>query len=569
MARRNGQKETTLTKAKAACRPAMATVFLISLFINLSMLTLPLFSMQLYDRVLSSGNQNTLLFLAFIAVFFLVIFGILDYARSGILLRLSIRFEDALKEPLFNTLYRTDANGSAALAQQAMRDANTMRDTIGSSTVSALFDLPWTPLFVVLCFALHPLLGTVALIGVIVLFGLAVTNEMLTHKKLAETGEHAGACASFIGSVFPSRDSMRSLGMGNTLRDRWIAMQDDATNASTTAGERAAAIQSVSKSARFIVQMALLTFGAWLAIEREITPGVMLAASIIMGRALAPVEQVVGQWRRIVGYRQAEARLSRLFLAADQPSSTTDLPKPKGHVRVEKVTIAAVQGGKPVVMGADFSLSAGQSLAIVGASGSGKSTLARALVGSGSPISGAVRIDNASLAQWDLNHLGKHIGYVAQDIHLLEGTIAQNIGRFTNAASDDIIAAAKEACVHDAILRLPEGYETQLGNGGIGLSGGMRQRVALARALFGNPCLVVLDEPNSNLDEEGDRAFTNSVTNMKAAGRTLIVVTHRPHILQHLDNLLVMGMGRQIAFGPRQDVITRMRGNKVAAVQNH
>ena len=217
-------------------------------------------------------------------------------------------------------------------------------------------------------------------------------------------------------------------------------------------------------------------------------------------------------------------------------------------------------------MGVDFTLAAGQSLAIVGASGSGKSTLARALVGAGTPVSGAIRIDEAALTQWDIDRLGKHIGYVAQDIDLLEGTIAQNIARFSETTSEAVVAAAKEACVHEAILRLPEGYETKLGNGGIGLSGGMRQRVALARALFGDPCMVVLDEPNSNLDEEGDRAFTNSVANMKAAGRTLIVVTHRPPILQHLDHLLVMGMGRQIAFGPRQDVITRMRGNKVAAV---
>lgn len=566
MARRNGQMETALTKAKAACRPAMATIFIISLFINLSMLTLPLFSMQLYDRVLSSGNHNTLLFLALIAVLFLVMFGILDYARSGILLRLGVRFEEKLKAPLFNALFHMDSNGSAATAQQAMHDANAMRDTIGSSAVSALFDLPWTPCFVILCFALHPLLGTVSLIGVLVLFALAVANEILTHKKLAQSGERAGASASFIGSVFSDKDAMRSLGMGDTLRSRWTTMQDEATNASTVASERAAAIQSISKSARFIIQMALLTFGAWLAIEREISPGVMLAASIIMGRALAPVEQVVSQWRRIVGYRQADARLNRLFRAAAQADRMTELPRPKGHVRVEKATISAVHGGKPVVTGADFALEAGQSLAIVGASGSGKSTLARALVGSGSPISGAVRIDNASLTQWDIDQLGKHIGYVPQDIDLLEGTIAQNIARFTDASSDEIIAAATEACVHDAILRMPEGYETKLGNGGIGLSGGMRQRVALARALFGNPCLVVLDEPNSNLDEEGDRAFTKSVANMKDAGRTLIVVTHRPHILQHIDNLLVMGMGRQIAFGPRQDVITRMRGNKVAAV---
>lgn len=566
MARRTQHSETALTKAKAACRPALTTVFVLSLFINLSMLTLPLFSMQLYDRVLSSGNHNTLIFLALIAALFLVVFGVLDYARTGILLRLALRFEDALKAPLFDTLFRMDGKGSSSTAQQAMRDAQAIRDTIGSTAISTLFDLPWTPFFVVLCFALHPLLGTVSLIGVVVLFALAVANELLTHRKLVETGEHTAATASFAGSVFADQDTMRSLGMGDTLRKRWTDLQDKASNASTMAGERAAAIQSVSKSTRFIVQMALLTFGAWLAIEREISPGVMLAASITMGRALAPVEQVVAQWRRIVGFRQADARLSQLFGAASAAPTATGLAKPKGHIRVEKAAIPAVRGGKPVVMGAEFALEAGQSLAVVGASGSGKSTLARALVGSATPVSGAIRIDDASLTQWDIDRLGKHIGYVPQDIDLLEGTIAENIARFTGSTTEEIIAAGKEADVHEAILRLPDGYQTRLGNGGIGLSGGMRQRVALARALFGDPSVVVLDEPNSNLDEEGDRAFTNSVANMISAGRTLIVVTHRPSILQHLDYLLVMGMGRQIAFGPRQDVITRMRGNKMAAV---
>lgn len=566
MARRTRHAASALTRAKAACRPALTTVFVLSLFINLSMLTLPLFSMQLYDRVLSSGNHNTLIFLALIAVLFLVIFGILDYVRSGILLRLGLRFEDALKRPLFDTLFRMDSKGDSSAAQQALSDAQTMRDTIGSTAVAALFDLPWTPLFVMLCFALHPLLGTVSLIGVVILFVLAVTNELLTHRKLAETGEHAATNASFSGSVFTNQDAMRSLGMGDTLRQRWITVQDKASNASAVAGERAVAVQSASKSARFIIQLALLTFGAWLAIEREISPGVMLAASIIMGRALAPVEQVVAQWRRIVGFRQADARLRQLFATTESGAATTDLARPQGHIRVEKAAIPAVSGGKPVIMGVDFALAAGQSLAIVGASGSGKSTLARALVGSCTPISGAIRIDNAAFAQWDISRLGKFIGYVAQDVDLLEGTIAENIGRFREATMEEIVAAANEACVHDAILRLPEGYETKLGNGGLGLSGGMRQRVALARALFGDPCLVVLDEPNSNLDEEGDRAFTNSVSNMTAAGRTLIVVTHRPQILQHLDYLLVMGMGRQIAFGPRQDVIRRMRGNKMAAV---
>lgn len=557
---------TPLVEAKRACYPALIAVFALSLFINIAMLTLPLFSMQLYDRVLSSGNLNTLIFLALIAAFFLVLSGILDYARAGILVRAGHIFDERLRGPLFNTLFHSSTQSSPAHAQQYLREAQAMRDTISSGAVSTLFDLPWTPFFVVLCFALHPVLGTVSVVGVIVLFLLAVVNELATGKMYAATAEHGARANNFIGSVFASRDAARGLGMGETLAARWSRISDDAAHSGTLAGERGAAVQAVTKTSRFMVQMAILAFGAWLAVEREISPGVMLASSIIMGRALAPVEQIVAQWKRIFGFRSSDKRLATLFVENMILERRTDLPAPTGHLAVEQVMVSVKPGMQPTVIGVDFELPAGQSLAIVGASGSGKSTLARALVGANYTVSGDIRLDGAALTQWNSDALGKHIGYVPQDVELIEGTVAENIARFTDAAPEDIIKAAKEACVHDVILRLPDGYETRIGHGGLGLSGGMRQRVALARALFGGPAMVVLDEPNSNLDEEGERALVKSVQFMKQEKRTVVLVTHRPQILAHVDNLLVMGLGRQIAYGPRDEVIANMRGNKVAAV---
>ena len=553
----------------AACSnnvSALAAVFTMSFFANLSMLALPLYSMQLYDRVLSSESENTLFFLTLIAAMFLLVFGVLDYVRAGILARAGIRFEDTLNNPLFDRLFRTDSVRSSSDAQQYLRDAQTMRSTISGGTVSTLFDLPWTPLFVVLCFGLHSVLGCIALVGVLLLVGLAVANELLTGQKIAHSLAQAGAANAFVGSTFRGREAAIALGMGGALRDHWNRMQGAAQDANAISIERAASIQAATKSIRYLIQIALLCAGAWLVIQREVSPGVMLASSIIMGRALQPVEQIVAHWKGIVAFRNSYARVRAIFDKLDVPHDRTALPAPKGSISVENVAVCAMPGIQPTVMGVSFQLEAGDTLAIVGASGSGKSTFAKSLVGARPIFSGTIRMDGAAYDQWGGDDLGQHIGYVPQDIELFAGTVAVNIARMTKGKSEDIIAAAKEACVHEAILKMPNGYETFIGPAGEGLSGGMRQRVALARALYGNPKLVVMDEPNSNLDEDGEQAFARSVEKMKAANRTVVVVTHRPQILRHLNKLLVMGLGRQIAFGDREEVMGRMRGNKVAAL---
>jgi PrtD family type I secretion system ABC transporter len=554
-----------LAMIRRSCRGATMVVFLLSVVVNLSMLTLPLYTMQLFDRVLSSGNQNTLLFLAMIAAFFLVLSGVLDFARSGIQLRIGQRCAVTLREQVFKACF---ANGASTnLAQQAMADTRAATEVMTAGVLATIFDLIWTPFFVLLCYVIHPVLGHVALASVVVLFLLAVINERITSGRLASANAAHAEASGHLNAAFDGREAARGLGMGSALEERWTASLTACDRDSMIANERAAAIQSMTKTSRLLVQAALMSAAAWLAIQQEISASVIIASSIIMGRALAPVEQIVGHWKRIIAYRGASQRLSVLLATTDQVAHRTDLPRPSGELEVSGLAVAPTRGSRPVIAGIAFKLEAGQSLAIVGASGSGKSTLARSLVGALPVKAGEIRLDHATLDQWMPDTLGQHLGYVPQSVSLLEGTIAENIARFTEATSETIIAAAKEAGVHEAILRLPDGYQTQLGPNGTGLSGGMQQRVALARAVFANPCLVVLDEPNANLDEEGERSLQQSIKRMTAAGRTVVAVTHRPHLLQVMDQLLVMNQGRQVAFGPRDEVVQQMRGNRVAAVR--
>ena len=334
------------------------------------------------------------------------------------------------------------------------------------------------------------------------------------------------------------------------------------------AHERSAALVALSKFARIAVQTAALCAGAWLAVDREISPGIMMAASIIMGRALAPVEQIVGQWKRILGARSAYRRLHKLFETSPAQAEKMPLPAPTGCLDVENVVIAPIGSNRPSVKGVSFQLAAGESLAIIGASASGKSSLCRALAGVWPVRSGVIRVDGASITNWDPNKLGKHVGYLPQDVELFDGTIAENIARLDTVDEEKVLTAAKSVGIHELILRLPLGYDTPIGSTGVTLAGGVRQRVGLARALYGNPKIVLLDEPNSNLDDDGDKALAQAIARMKADGRTVIIVTHRPQILSHVDKLMVMSLGAVVAFGPRDEVISKVRGNRVASVDN-
>jgi PrtD family type I secretion system ABC transporter len=551
---------TPLSGALRACFPALRATFVLSLFINASMLASPLYSMQIYDRVLTSRNVSTLLMLTLIVGVFLVLYGVLEFTRSGVLARAAVEFEATLRRPLFETMMRAELSPRHRQGQQVIRDAEMIRDCMSSGTAAVLCDLPWTPIFAGLCFLQHFLLGMVALVGASLLFTLALITEFVTRVSVDQTNQLASEASKFAASALRNGEVVRGLGMGDIVLDRWSGAQSAMVAAHSCATERGAAMHAVSKFARLAVQTTLLCVGAWLAIEREISPGAMMAASIIMGRALAPIEQIVGQWKRLVGFRTSHRRLEALFQALPAQSGLTALPLPAGHISVENAIVWPPAANRPAVKGVSFALTPGQSLAIVGASASGKSSLARALAGVWPVREGVIRIDGAAYAQWDSNRLGKNIGYLPQDIELFSGTVAENIARLGHVDSMAVIAAATAAGAHDVILRLPDGYDTPIGEGGVALSGGMRQRVGLARALYKTPRLMVLDEPNSNLDEEGEKALAQAMAAMKAAGQTVIVVTHRPQLLAYVDSVLVMSFGRALACGPRDEVIAKMRG---------
>jgi ATP-binding cassette subfamily C protein/ATP-binding cassette subfamily C protein EexD len=527
------------------------------------MLATPLYSMQIYDRVLTSRSVGTLTMLTVVVGMFLVLYGILEFARSGVLARAGLQFEGALRHPLFETMMQAELSPRHRCGQQIIRDAETIRDCIAGGTAAIACDLPWTPVFVALCFMQHLYLGIVALIGSVVLFSLAMFTEFFTRVSVDRTNTLANEANRFVASALRNGEVVRGLGMGDIVLDRWSGAQSAVIEAHSIVIERGAAMHAVTKFARLAVQTSLLCVGAWLAIDRQISPGAMMAASIIMGRALAPVEQAVGQWKRVVGFRSAYRRLEELFEALPAQDAPTALPIPKGQIEVENAIVWPPAANRPSVKGVSFALNAGESIAIVGASASGKSSLARALAGVWPLREGVIRIDGAAYSQWDQTRLGKHIGYLPQDIELFSGTVAENIARLGHVNDTAVIAAATAAGAHDAILRLPNGYDTPIGEGGVALSGGMRQRVGLARALHGNPRLIILDEPNSNLDEEGEKALGQAMAAMKSAGRTVIVVTHRPQILAHVDRVMVMSFGKALACGPRDEVIAKMRGQKV------
>ncbi|BAM90100.1 putative secretion ATP-binding protein [Bradyrhizobium oligotrophicum S58] len=557
-----------LGAAFRACFPALTATFVLSLFINASMLASPLYSMQVYDRVLTSRNLGTLVMLTLIVGVFLVLYGVLEFARSGVLARAGVQFEGTLRHPLFETMMKAELSPRHRFGQQIIRDAETVRDCISSGTAAIACDLPWTPVFVALCFLQHAYLGILSLLGAIVLFSLALFTEFYTRASVERTNALANEASRFVAAALRNGEVVRGLGMGDIVMDRWSCRQSAMVDAHSTLVERGAAMHSVTKFARMAVQTSLLCIGAWLAIEQQISPGAMMATSIIMGRALAPVEQVVGQWKRIIAFRSAYRRLDELFQALPVTAAPTALPTPRGDIDVENAVVWPPAAGRPSVKGVSFSLKAGESLAIVGASASGKSSMARAMAGVWPLREGVIRIDSAAYSQWDQNRLGKHIGYLPQDIELFSGTVADNIARLAKVDEPAVVAAAKAAGAHEVILRLPNGYDTPIGEGGVALSGGMRQRVGLARALYGDPRLLILDEPNSNLDEDGERALAHAMAQAKAAGRTVIVVTHRPQLLAHVDRIMVMAFGKTLAFGPRDEVIAKMRGQRVVVAHD-
>ncbi|MEM7206215.1 MAG: type I secretion system permease/ATPase [Pseudomonadota bacterium] len=552
-------------EALKASRGALVIVGGFSLVVNLLMLTAPMYMLQIYDRVLSSRSEETLLALTVLAVGLLVCMGVLEVLRSRMLVRIGAHLDQRLNRPAFEALLKGRLSGAGTTPTQSLTDLDSLRQFLSGQGPLALFDAPWIPLYLALLYAMHPLLFAVSLGGALVLFTAALLNEILTRKPVLAAGQQNALARRYASSSLRNADVIDAMGMGKRLQDRWHQQHETGLATHVTAAERGGSISAVAKTLRMSLQIAILGVGAGLAIEQIITPGVMIAASIIMARALAPVDQSIAHWRSFVNARAAYQRLGELLAPLPIAQEHTQLPAPVGRLNVDGVFAGPPGSQLTVLQQVSLTLEPGEALGVIGPTASGKSTLARLLVGVWSPRIGSVRLDGAEIADWPSDERGKYIGYMPQDVELFAGSVAQNIARFEpDADSTDIVNAALQAGVHELILQLPDAYETDIGEGGAILSGGQRQRIGLARALYQQPALVVLDEPNANLDAEGDAALGQAIESLKAAGSTVVVMAHRPGAIAAVDKLLVLKQGRVELFGPKQAVLAQIAANSDA-----
>jgi len=529
-----------------------------SFFINILVLVSPIYMMQVYNRVLPTRNEPTLLVLTGLACGLLLVMAMLEVVRSRLLIRVSGRIDLKLNNRVLTAIFASALCTAKATTAQGLRDLDTLRQFVGGQGMFAFFDLPWTPLLIGVVFLLHPLLGVIATIGAVLLFSIAVLNELVTHKPLAEANRHSIGVIGFVGSSLRNAEVLAAMGMFNNLQSRWAGSRNDMLRLQTIASDRASIISAAGKALRLLLQVALLGTGAYLAIHDAVTPGAIIASSIVVGRALSPFEMAIGSWKQFVSARAAYAALKALLVYEPDGEKHTSLPRPLGALSIENLFAIPPGGTLPTLRQVNFKVEPGQVVAVVGPSGAGKSTLARMIVGAWPPYAGKVRIDGADIHTWNKDELGPCIGYLPQDVELFDGTVSENIARFGEIDSEAVVAAARLAGVHEMILRLPRGYDTPIGPGGSSLSGGQRQRIGLARALYGNPVLVVLDEPSSNLDEEGEAALVKAVIDIKQTGATVILVSHRPNIMAAIDQILVLTNGVIRMYGARDEVLGRL-----------
>jgi len=543
-----------LRDALAACRGGFLSVALFSLFINLLMLVTPLYMLQVFDRVLSSRSTDTLIVLTVITILALLTMAGLMVVRGRVLVWIGTWIDRRIGgSVLANGIEATILGGKPSV--QGLRDVSTVRTFLTGSGIFPLMDAPWTPIFIAFVFFLHPLLGWISLVGAGVLFILALVNELATRKLLARSSAASIQSLQQAEAAARNADAVLAMGMTPNLIKRWQRQNIETTTLQARASNRSGIITSTSKLGRLILQIAMLGAGALLVLQGEITPGVMIAGSILMARALAPVEQAIGVWRSAIAARDAYKRVKQLLEKLPAKPASMPLPAPSGNISVEGLAYVHVGGSDPVLRGITFGLEAGETMGLIGPSASGKTTLARLLIGNLTPRAGHARLDGMDMAQWDSLDRGQYIGYLPQDVELFSGTVRENIARMGEDESIDIIAAAKLAGVHDLIMRLPKGYETQIGEDGAALSGGERQRIALARALYGNPKLIVLDEPNASLDSEGEAALIEAIQALRENHITVVVIAHRPSILRNMDKVLLLRDGTMHAFGPRDEVL--------------
>ncbi|MEM1298920.1 MAG: type I secretion system permease/ATPase [Pseudomonadota bacterium] len=559
----NAKGLAELRSARNECRRHFWSVMVFSIFVNLLMLTGPLFMLQTYDRVLSSRSEETLVALLLLVTGLFLMMGLLEYARGRVMARAGAKFQTLLDMRVFEAvLRRSIAPSDRAKPNTAARDLDACRQLLSGPAPFALFDIPWTPIFTAAIFLFHPLLGWVAIAGMILLITLTFLNQWRSKRPNAES-QMASAEAENLGEALrQNAEPVQALGMRAKGMSRWQGLREKSLGKQIEASDTTASYTSGSKALRFYLQSFMLAAGAYLVLQQDISPGMMIAASILMGRALAPIEQAIGQWGLFQRATRGWAALAEILEKTPPEPPRTQLPAPKGFVEAKQLAVVAPGDQVPVLRGITFKIEPGTALGVIGPSGAGKTTLAKVLTGIWPPAAGSIRIDGAALDQWPTDELGKYVGYLPQEVGLLSGTVADNIARLDpQPDSQAIVQAAQRAGAHELLLSLSQGYDTEIGAGGARLSGGQRQRVALARALYGDPPVLILDEPNANLDAQGEQALVDAIRDAKSRGRVVIIMAHRPSAIAACDYLLMIDKGVQVEFGPRDEVLKKRTRN--------
>ena len=536
----------------------MMVAALFSLISNMLYLALPIYTNQIYSRVITSQSGSTLFILTAGCAFVFCISGVIDHYRAQVLSGFGVVFDQQLASRTFAALFDAVVRRRGTRAQ-ALRDLDTVRAAIGGHAINILFDLPWIPIFMLILFIIDPLIGTVTLLGGVTLVILAFLQDRATHSALQQANEAAITSYSFTDAALRNGEVVRALGMLPTIGRQWARSRYISVASGSQAAQRGGFYSGAIRFVRMLIQILIIAVGAWLVVERTIPSGLLFANMILASRALAPLERIVGSWKQLIDAHEAYKRLDQLLLEYEPPTPVTKLPQPTGMLSVESVSFSPLGSPTAILLNINFQVQAGDFIGILGPSGAGKSSLARLLVGIWKPVSGTVRLDGADVYNWDREDFGRHVAYQPQDTELFAGTVRDNIARFLPDATDeDVVAAAIQADAHELILRLPKGYDTDLGEGGAVLSAGQRQRVGLARTLFGNPKLIVLDEPNANLDSEGEAALLRAVGRAKERGATILLISHKPSIFSLANKLMVLVGGHITDFGPRDEVLSRI-----------
>ncbi|MBD8496246.1 type I secretion system permease/ATPase [Pseudomonas syringae] len=560
--------ENNLQAALKVCKSSFLSVGFFSLFVNALMLVPTFYMIQISGRVVPTASTPTLIMLTLILTVLMITLGSLEWVRSRIMVRISNRLDVLLSRDVYRASFKKALNtGGMDASAQSLNDLTSLRQFLTGNGLFAFFDAPWLPIYTAVMFLFHPWFGWMTVACAIVLVILAVLNQRYTGKALSEANKQSVTANLQTTKTLRNAEVIESMGMLGTLMARWAKHQRRVLVLQSDASDKGGVISSISRTFRMWAQSMMLAMGAYLVIIHEVNPGLLMAGSLLLGRALAPIDQMIGSWKGFVAARVQYARLNETMEQLKDEPERMALPNPEGHIQVENLVVSPPGAKSAVIRNISFVAPAGNIVGIVGPSGAGKSTLARALLGIWAPKNGVVRLDGADISSWDKERLGPHLGYLPQDIELFEGTISDNIARFGKVDPEKVVLAARMAGVHELILQQPDGYDTVIGSDGINLSGGQRQRVGLARALYGSPRLIVLDEPNSNLDEVGERALSVALQKVKETGATVFIISHRPSILSRLDRVMVLSDGTISMYGAREQVIAELAQQQAKAAQ--